>query len=89
MEDNRKNSSNNSQNNGGKPDGKRPKINFFAMMLISVALVLLISVIFNAIEDSQYTETTYSDFLKEMEEHLGVEVMSIPASRYTGGCFQA
>ena len=68
MENNRDNSSeNNPKNNGGKPDGKRPKINFFAMLLISVALVLLISIVFNAIEDSQYTETTYSDFLREME----------------------
>ena len=68
MEDNRNNSSNNnSKNNGGKPDGKRPKINFVAMLLISAALVLLISVVFNAIKDSQYTETTYSDFLTEME----------------------
>ena len=67
MENNRNNSSDNSQNNGGKPDGKRPKINFVAMLLISVALVLLISVIFNAIKDSKYTETTYTDFLTEME----------------------
>ena len=67
MEENRNNSPDNSKNNGGKPDGKRPKINLFTMLLISVALVLVISFVFNAIEDSQYTETTYSDFLKEME----------------------
>ena len=67
MEKDRNNSSNNNPNNGGKPDGKRPRSNFMVMMLISVALVLLISVVYNAVNDSRYTETTYSDFLAEME----------------------
>ena len=70
MEENRNNSSHNSSNNpnnGGKPDPKRPRGNFMVMLLISVALVLLVSVVFDAIADSQYTKTTYSEFLAEME----------------------
>ncbi len=66
MEDNRKNPSNNPSDNGGKPGGKR-RPSFMLMLLISVALVLVVSLIFDAIEDSQYTETSYSDFLREME----------------------
>ncbi len=67
MDDQFKNSSNNPKNNNGKPDGKRSRPNFVVLLLISVAVVLLINMIFDAIADSQYTETTYSDFLKEME----------------------
>ena len=67
MENNRNNSSNNQPGNGGKPEGKKPRPNFMVLLLISVALVLLISVIYNAIADSKYTETKYSDFLAEME----------------------
>ncbi len=67
MEENRKNPSNNNPNNGEKPEGKRPRANFMVMLLISVALVLLVSVVFDAIADSQYTKTDFSDFLAEME----------------------
>ncbi len=67
MEDKYKNSSNNSKNNNGKPDGKRSRPSFILLLLISVAVVLLISMVFDAIADSQYTETSYSDFLAEME----------------------
>ena len=67
MEDNRKNPSNADTGNGGKPEGKRPRPNFIVMLLISVAVVLVVSMIFNAIEDSQYTKTDYSHFLEQME----------------------
>ena len=67
MENDRNKSSNNSSDNGGKPEGKRPRGNFMVMLLISVALVLVISSVFNAISDSKYTKTTYSDFLQEKE----------------------
>ena len=67
--ENKRNSSgnNNNQNNGGKPDGKKPRGNLMVMLLISVALVLLISMVYDAISDSQYTETSYSDFLTQMQ----------------------
>ena len=67
MEENRNNSSNNKPNNEGKPEGKRPKVSFMVMLLISVALALLVGVVFDAIADSQYTKTTYTEFLAEME----------------------
>ena len=67
MENDRNKSSNNSPDNGGKPEGKRPRGNFMVMLLISVALVLMISSIYNAVSDSKYTKTTYSDFLQEKE----------------------
>ncbi len=66
MEDNRNNSANNNSA-GGKPDAKRPRGRLTVLLLISVALVLLVSVLFNSIADSQYTKTTYSEFLAEME----------------------
>ncbi len=67
MENNPKNPSNNKPGNDGKPEGKRPKINLVVMLLISVAMVLVISSVFDAISDSKYTKTTYTDFLAEME----------------------
>ena len=67
MENERDRGGNNGQNNGGKPEGKKPRANLMVMLLISVALVLLISVLYDTISDSQYTETTYSEFLTQME----------------------
>ena len=67
MEENRTKSSDNKPNNEGKPEGKRPKVSFMVMLLISVALALLVGVVFDAIADSQYTKTTYTEFLAEME----------------------
>ena len=51
---------NNNKNNSG--DNRKPK-NILVALVITVAIVLAISVIYNAISNSQYTETTYSDFL--------------------------
>ena len=63
MADNQKNPNNNNNNNSG--DGKKSK-NIWIALIITVAIVLLISWVYNAISDSQYTETTYSDFLNAM-----------------------
>ena len=54
-----------------KPDGnpsenKKPR-NIWIPLIVSVVLLLIISLVYNAIEDSQYKETTFSDFLNEME----------------------
>ena len=56
----------NSNDKNKKPnkDGKKPKINLWAVILISVAIILLISWIYNAVSASQYTQVTYSDFLE-------------------------
>ncbi len=53
---------------GGKPgDNKKPKVSFLTLLVITLAIVLLGSVIFNSIQDSQYTQTTYSEFKEAME----------------------
>ena len=47
-------------NNGG--DEKRPRSIWIAL-IVTVAIILLISSVLNAVSNSQYTKTTYSDFL--------------------------
>ena len=59
--DSNRNDSPNDRNPGGP---KRPKGNLWVTLLFSVAIMLLISGIYNTIVGSQYTETTFSDFLK-------------------------
>ena len=54
----------NNQNNNGK---KKPKLSFWTILLLSGLLVILISTVFNAVKNSQYTQKTYSDFLAEMK----------------------
>ena len=64
MEPNRNDSSNNKNNN---PDGKKPRGRLFTMLLIALAVSMAVGAIYNAISDSKYTETKYSDFLAEEE----------------------
>ncbi len=45
---------------------KRPK-GIGTAILISVVLLLVVSMVYNAISDSQYQEVTYSEFLQKME----------------------
>ena len=47
-------------------DDKRPK-QLWVTLIISLAIVLVFFSLFNAIRNSQYKETTYSDFLEAME----------------------
>ena len=64
---------NNPQNN--KPgNDKRPKISIWATLLIAVAIVVVIGTLYNVIAGSQYTQTTYSDFLEAMEDNNLEEV---------------
>ena len=51
-----------------KPDGddKKPK-NLLTTIIISIAILLAVISIFNFVDSSKYTETTYSDFISEME----------------------
>ena len=57
---------NDSAGNGNhNPNGKRPKNRMVFTLIIAIAIVLLISGIYNAISSSQYTHTSYSDFLDE------------------------
>ena len=52
----------NNQNKNPKDNGKKPSI--LVVLVITVAIVLLISWLFNVISNSKYKETTFSDFLK-------------------------
>ena len=55
------------KNNGPKKDGgKEPKNNLWLKLMIAVAAVFAISSIYNAINDSQYNQTTWSDFRAAM-----------------------
>ena len=58
---------NRNQNPNNSGDEKRPKGNIWVALIITVAIILLFSTIFNYVSRSQYTEATYSDFLKAME----------------------
>ena len=55
-------------------DNKRPKMNIWVTLLIAVAIVLLISTVYHAIANSQYTQTNYSDFRTEVEKGNLAEV---------------
>ena len=55
--------------NQNKPqkNGKRPKGSIWLALVITVALVLLLSSIYNSVRNGQYTKTTYSEFLAAAE----------------------
>ncbi|MBQ7801956.1 MAG: ATP-dependent zinc metalloprotease FtsH [Oscillospiraceae bacterium] len=62
-------------NNGPKKPGDgKPKGNIWVTLIIAVAAVLLISSVYNAINDSQYTQTTWSDFRTAFESDNLAEV---------------
>ena len=66
MEPNRNDSQNNKDNNR-KPDDKKPRNQKLIALVVTLALVLLFSWVFDAVSKSQYQETTFSDFLEAME----------------------
>ena len=63
MEPNR----NDPQSNPGG-DSRKPKGSPWGKLLIALAIVLLITSIYNSVKQSQYTETTFSDFMTAFEE---------------------
>ena len=71
MEPNRNDSS---KNNNNSPDGKKPRGRIFTMLLIAVAVSLAVSFLYNSYTDSKYTETSFTDFLTEMEADNLAEV---------------
>ena len=71
MEPKNNDSKNRNDRNG---DGKRSKGSIWLALIITVALVLIISSVYNMVVNSQYTQTTYSDFLTAMEKGELVEV---------------
>ena len=56
------------------PEGDKPK-NIGAAIIISLALIMVFTWVYNMISNSQYTETTYSQFLEAKEEHQLAEVL--------------
>ena len=66
----------NDKNRPGKPDGgeKRPKGNLLVTLIITAVVVLGLSLLFNFVKESQYTETTWSDFLEAKETDNLAEV---------------
>ncbi len=54
-------------NRNKKPGDDRPKGKVAPALLISLVIVLLFSWVFNAVQKSQYTETTWSDFMQAKE----------------------
>jgi len=57
-----------------KPEEKRPKGSIWFAIMVSVAAILLISVVWNAVVRSQYTQTTLSDFYEELKNNNLSEV---------------
>ena len=62
-----------SHNGPKKPDNKQPK-NLWLILVITVVAVLAISSIYNMISESQYTQTTWSDFRTAFESNNLAEV---------------
>ena len=65
----------NNKNNPNNSGGKRPKGNILVAILITVAVVIVISMIYNAIAGSKYKETDFNDFLAAMENGQLSEVV--------------
>ncbi len=57
-----------------KPDNKRPKFNIWLTLMITVAIVLIISSLYNAVVKSQYTQTTFSEFMEAAKNDNIAEV---------------
>ena len=57
-----------------KNNEKKPRGNIWIALAVTVALILLINALFNFIRNSQYTETTLSDFLEYKENGELAEV---------------
>ncbi len=52
----------NKSNNQPRPEDKRPKGGLGLTLIITVAIVLLLSSLFNMVKGSQYTQTTFTEF---------------------------
>ena len=58
---------NNPRDNRNPNEPRKPKGNLFATLMLTLAVVLLISGIYNMVNASKYQETTYSDFVAARE----------------------
>ena len=78
MDFNRNDSPNNNNNNGKKPGGNRPRGSIGTALLVTLAIVLLVNWIYGSVSKSQYTQTSFSDFLaaKDAGQLSEVEIQS-------------
>ena len=51
---------------GQGPGGDKPRTNGFVALVVALLIVLAVSSIFNSVQNSQYTEKTWSDFRADM-----------------------
>jgi len=65
----------NNSNNNRSGNGKRPKGRIGLALVITLAIVLIISAVYNAVINSQYTQTTWSDFMDARENGQLQEVL--------------
>ncbi len=72
MEENRNKTPQNPKDKPGGDGKKRP--NFLLLLVLSLAIVLIFSSIFDSVKGSQYEKTTWSDFLDAMENGQLAEV---------------
>ncbi len=64
----------NNNQNPKKPDGKRPKGSIFGTILVTVVIIVIISLIYKAVVNGQYTKTTFSQFMTEARNDNLAEV---------------
>ncbi len=62
------------RNNNRPDDSRRPKGNIWIALIVTIAIILIISSVYRAITGSQYTQTTYTDFLDAMNKGQLAEV---------------
>lgn len=58
----------NRNNNNNNADNKRPKSSVWVALIITIAIILILTSAYRAITGSHYTQTTYSDFLEAMKQ---------------------
>ncbi len=71
------------KNQNRKPpqdEDKKPKGNIWVTLIITIAIVLLVSSIYNTVKNSQYTETTFSQFRQDMDAD-NLEEVELQADR--------
>ena len=54
----------NDHNKNKRPEGDRPKHNYFTPLMIALVLVLIFSWVMNTVEKSQYKETRWDEFVE-------------------------
>ena len=63
---------NNNKQPSKKPEGKKPKI--WVLLLAAIAIVVIISSIYTSMVNGQYTQTTFTEFMAEVEANNLSEV---------------